>query len=83
MYVDVAIRSRQAVSGLTVPVSAVLRDEDNQPYVYADAGGGRYARRDVVLGGREGDQYAVSSGLKTGDHIVTEGALFVQFAGSQ
>jgi cobalt-zinc-cadmium efflux system membrane fusion protein len=83
MYVDVSIHSRQSVSGIVVPVSAVLRDEDNQPYVFADAGGGRYARRDVTLGGREGDQYLVSSGLKVGDHIVTEGALFVQFAQSQ
>jgi cobalt-zinc-cadmium efflux system membrane fusion protein len=83
MYVDVSIRSRQTVSGIMVPVSAVLRDDDNQPYVFADAGGGRYARRDVTLGGREGDQYVVVSGLRTGDHIVTEGALFVQFAQSQ
>jgi len=83
MYVDVSIHSRQSVSGITVPVSAVLRDEDNQPYVFADAGGGRYARRDVTLGGREGGQYLVSSGLRAGDHIVTEGALFVQFAQSQ
>ena len=83
LYVDVSIRSRQTVSGMLVPVSAVLRDEDNQPYVFADAGGGRYARRDVTLGGREGDQYLVSAGLRGGDHIVTEGALFVQFAQSQ
>ena len=37
----------------------------------------------MTLGGREGDQYLVSSGLRAGDHIVTEGALFVQFAQSQ
>lgn len=83
MYVDVTIQSRTPVSGVLVPVSAVLRDEDNQPFVYADAGGGRYARRDVSLGGRVGDQYVIASGLKTGDHIVAEGGLFVQFAQAQ
>ncbi|HET8656618.1 MAG TPA: efflux RND transporter periplasmic adaptor subunit [Longimicrobiaceae bacterium] len=83
MYVDVRIASRRPSTGLLVPVSAVLRDEDNTPFVYADLGGGRYDRRDVTLAGRVGDSYQIAAGLKPGDRIVTEGGLFVEFAESQ
>ena len=70
-------------SGILVPVSAVLRDDDNLPFVFVDAAGGHFARRDVTLGARVGDQYESPSGLAPGDHIVTEGGLFLQFAQSQ
>jgi cobalt-zinc-cadmium efflux system membrane fusion protein len=83
MYVNVEIRSRRSETGLLVPVSAVLRDEDNQPFVYADLGNGRYQRRDVTLGERVGDSYRIASGLRPGDHIVSEGGLYVEFAQSQ
>src|SRR6185437_12024702 len=43
MYVDVRIESRQARSGLLVPVSAVLRDDDNLPFVYVVQGDDSYA----------------------------------------
>jgi cobalt-zinc-cadmium efflux system membrane fusion protein len=82
-YVSVSIRSSRPTSGLLIPVSAVLRDEDNQPFVFADVGGGHYARREVTLSERVGDQYLVAAGVSTGDHIVVEGGLFVQFAQSQ
>ena len=35
MYVRVRIRSRQESTGLLVPVSAILRDDQNLPFVYA------------------------------------------------
>ena len=42
-----------------------------------------YARRRIDLGPRVGDNYQVMSGLAAGDRVVSEGALFVQFAESQ
>ncbi|HEU4700567.1 MAG TPA: efflux RND transporter periplasmic adaptor subunit [Gemmatimonadales bacterium] len=84
MYVRVTIHSRKPRTGLLVPVSAVLRDEDNQPFVFVQTSGtGGYDRRTVTLGARVGDAYEVRAGLSAGDRIVVEGGLFLQFAESQ
>ena len=79
MYVHVRIQSRQPSSGLLVPVSAILRDDENLPFVYVVQGDGSFARRRVTLGPRTGDQVVVPDGLASGDRIVDDGALFLQF----
>jgi cobalt-zinc-cadmium efflux system membrane fusion protein len=79
MYVHVRIQSRQPNSGLLVPVSAILRDDENLPFVYVVQSDDSYARRHVTLGPRSGDQVVVPSGLASGDRIVDDGALFIQF----
>lgn len=83
MYVGVHIRSAAAQSGLLVPVSAVLRDDENLPFVYvADMGGG-YARRSVDLGYRDGDRVVVTAGLQAGDKVVMDGGIFLRFIETQ
>ncbi len=79
MYVHVRIQSRQPSSGLLVPVSAILRDDENLPFVYVVQGDDSFARRRVTLGPRTGDQVVIPSGLASGDRIVDDGALFLQF----
>lgn len=83
MYVRVLIHARQDSDGLLVPVSAILRDDENLPFVYAAQADGSYARQHVTLGYRTGDQYDIVQGLKAGDRIVTEGGIFVQFMQNQ
>jgi membrane fusion protein, heavy metal efflux system len=83
MYVRVRIQSRQAGQGLLMPVSAMLRDDENLPFAYVVQHDGSFARRRVTLGPRNGDQYEVSDGLKPGDRIVVDGGLFVQFMQNQ
>jgi cobalt-zinc-cadmium efflux system membrane fusion protein len=83
MYVRVLLHSRYESSGLLVPVSAVLRDDDNLPFVYVAESGGSFARRHITLGYRAGDQYEVPTGLRTGDQVVVAGGIFVQFMQSQ
>jgi cobalt-zinc-cadmium efflux system membrane fusion protein len=79
MYVHVRIQARQPSSGLLVPVSAILRDDENLPFVYVVQSDGSFARRHVTLGPRTGDQVVIPKGLESGDHIVDDGALFIQF----
>jgi cobalt-zinc-cadmium efflux system membrane fusion protein len=69
--------------GLLVPSTSVLRDEENLPFVYVSAPNGSFDRRQITLGSRVGDSYEVTSGIKSGDKVVAEGALFLQFAESQ
>jgi membrane fusion protein, heavy metal efflux system len=83
MYVRVRIRSRAESSGLLIPVSAVLRDEENLPFVYVVESDAGFARRHVTLGNRTGDQYVIPEGLAAGERIVVEGGLFVQFMQNQ
>jgi membrane fusion protein, heavy metal efflux system len=86
MYVQVAIHASRGRSGLLIPVTSVLRDDDNLPFVFVgvtSAKGTSFARRQITLGSRVGDQYEVKAGVKAGERIISEGALFVQFAQSQ
>jgi membrane fusion protein, heavy metal efflux system len=83
MYVRVLIRARRESSGLLVPVSAILRDDVNLPFVYLLQGDGSFARQHVTLGYRTGEQYDIPDGLKAGDQIVVDGSIFVQFMQNQ
>src|SRR5690242_3075961 len=83
MYVDVSIQSGRVSNGLLVPVSAVLRDDENLPFVYLSLPDGSFARRHVTLGYRDSQNYDVTSGLQSGDKVVANGAIFLQFMQSQ
>jgi cobalt-zinc-cadmium efflux system membrane fusion protein len=83
MYVRVRIQSRQPQDGLLLPVSAVLRDDENLPFVYVAERDGSFARRHVTLGERAGDRYPIPQGLRAGDQVVVDGGLFVQFMQNQ
>jgi cobalt-zinc-cadmium efflux system membrane fusion protein len=83
MYVRVLIHSRNETNGLLIPISAVLRDDENLPFVYVAQSDGSFARRPITLGSRVDNQYEASAGLRDGDQIVVSGGLFVQFMQSQ
>jgi membrane fusion protein, heavy metal efflux system len=83
MYVRVLIHARQESTGLLIPVSAVLRDDENLPFVYVAEPDGSFARQHITLGYRAGDQYDIGAGLRAGARIVVAGGIFVQFMQTQ
>jgi membrane fusion protein, heavy metal efflux system len=83
MYVNVRIHSLHPETGTLVPVSAILRDDENLPFVYVAQTDGSFARRSVTQGYRVGDQFQIPSGLRAGDQIVVDGGIFVQFMQNQ
>ncbi len=83
MYVRVRIHSRREQTGLLAPVSAVLRDDEDLPFVYVTNQDGSFSRRPITLGSRVGDRYETTAGLKSGDQVVVEGGLFLQFLENQ
>lgn len=83
LYVRVALHSRRESEGLLAPVSSVLRDDENLPFVFVANADGSFSRRRVSLGSRIGDRQEITSGLQAGDRLVVEGGLFMQFAQSQ
>ena len=83
MYVQVRIEDRQETPGLLVPVSAILHDDENLPYVYVEQPDGSFARAHVNMGYRSGDRTNIISGVRPGNRVVTDGALFLQFMQQQ
>lgn len=82
MYVDAQIVPAKSIPAMVVPDAAVLRDEDNLPFVYVEVGAGKFARRHVTPGPEVDDEIIIEKGLKNGDKVLADGALFVQFADS-
>jgi Cu(I)/Ag(I) efflux system membrane fusion protein len=57
-------------SPLVVPTDAVL-DTGSEQYVFVDKGQGYFEPRTVKLGPEAGGMYAIESGLKAGERVVT------------
>ena len=65
MYVHVLIQAHQETTGLLVPVSSILRDDENLPFVYVAQSDGSFARQHVTLSHRLGDQYEIDDGRES------------------
>ena len=83
MYVTATIHSSKEKRGILLPVSAVLRDENNLPFVFVQQPTNGFERRQVTLGSRVDNHYEISAGLKEGERVISAGGLFLQFAQSQ
>jgi membrane fusion protein, heavy metal efflux system len=79
-FVDAVIHSRTSRDVLSVPVSAVLYNTENLPFVYVQAGPGRFVQRLIQPGGQRDGAFEVLSGVREGESVVAEGGLFLQFA---
>lgn len=83
LYVRIAIHSRTPLQGILVPVSAILHDDENLPFVFVTGPGGAFQRRRIDVGLRIGDRQEVRSGLTAGEQIVVDGGLFLQNEGQE
>ncbi len=82
MYVSAEIVPSKAIDTIVIPAAAVVRDEDNLPFVYVEASPGSFARRHVELGPQVEKDFAIDSGLADGDRVLADGAVFAQFVQS-
>ncbi|HXZ27912.1 MAG TPA: efflux RND transporter periplasmic adaptor subunit [Terriglobales bacterium] len=82
MYVTATVEAGTIAGALVVPDAAVLRDAENQPFVYVLAGQNQFGRRPVQLGESQGGRTQITSGLKAGEKVAGDGSLFLQFANS-
>jgi len=79
MYVTVTIKAGRVENAIAVPDSAVLRDDENQPFVYVAAGDNKFRRRPVEIGQSQDGRTQILRGLSPGEKIVGAGSLFLQF----
>ena len=82
MYVVATVNAGTIANAIALPDAAVLRDTENQPFVYAEAAANQFGRRSVTLGESLNGRTEITSGLKAGDRIIGNGSLFLQFANS-
>jgi cobalt-zinc-cadmium efflux system membrane fusion protein len=82
MYVVATVNAGTIRDAIALPDAAVLRDTENQPFVYAAASANQFGRRSVTLGESLSGQTQITGGLKPGDRVVGNGSLFLQFANS-
>jgi len=70
---------RSTSEAILIPDSAVVR-EGMSAYVFVKKADNQFEKRDVTPGRSAGDQVMIKTGLKTGESVVSEGALLLRAA---
>jgi cobalt-zinc-cadmium efflux system membrane fusion protein len=82
MYVTATVNAGVEQNAIAVPDASVLRNDENQPFVYVAIGSNQFARRAVDIGQSQAGKTQILKGLNAGDKVVGDGSLFLQFANS-
>jgi cobalt-zinc-cadmium efflux system membrane fusion protein len=82
MYCTVTLTAGTVSNAIAVPDAAVLRDDENQPFVYVAMTSNQFGRRAVDIGNSQNGNTQILKGLSPGDRVVGDGSLFLQFANS-
>ncbi len=82
MYVTALVNAGVNQKAIAVPDASVLRDDENQPFVYLATGSNQFSRRSVDIGQSEAGKTQILKGLSPGDRVAADGSLFLQFANS-
>jgi cobalt-zinc-cadmium efflux system membrane fusion protein len=82
MYCTVSVTAGSIANVVVVPNASVLRDDNNEPFVYVASGANQFGRRDVQLGDSQNGQTQILKGISVGERVVGDGSLFLQFANS-
>jgi membrane fusion protein, heavy metal efflux system len=80
MYCTVIVTAGSISNAIAVPDSSVLRDDNNQPFVYVASDTNQFGRRDVEIGQTQNGQTQILKGISVGEKVVGDGSLFLQFA---
>jgi hypothetical protein len=75
--VRVVVQGRDKVAGIAVPVAALMRNPANQTIVWVKTAPERFEPRTVTVAPLDGVRVAVTSGLKAGDRVATQGATLI------
>ena len=75
--VRVFVQTKQKVKGIAVPVASLMKNPANQTVVWVKTAPERFEPRTVTTEPLDGLNVAVTSGLKAGDRIATQGATLI------
>jgi cobalt-zinc-cadmium efflux system membrane fusion protein len=75
--VAVVLQSRSLVAGVPVPAASLMKNPANQSIVWVKTAPERFEARVVTVEPLDGATVAVTSGLKAGDRVATQGATLI------
>ncbi|MET4580407.1 efflux RND transporter periplasmic adaptor subunit [Ottowia thiooxydans] len=75
--VRVFVQSKDKIKGIAVPVAALMKNPANQTVVWVKTAPERFEPRTVTVEPLDGVSVAVTSGLKPGDRVATQGATLI------
>lgn len=78
-FVDVYLKSTPIPDALVVPLSALV-EEQGFYYVYVQVEGESFSKREVKLGGTDGFNVRILSGIEEGERVVTKGAYNIKLS---
>jgi RND family efflux transporter MFP subunit len=78
-YAEVFIHANALAQAITIPLTAVLEEQGNF-YAYVQTEGELFEKRQLRLGGNDGKQVQVHSGITEGDRVVTNGAYNIKLS---
>ena len=82
MFITASLELSERTTGVTVPAKALL-SEDDKSYIFVAAGERRFERRLISATPDGSGRMLVTSGLRAGDRVVTEGSLLLSFRQKQ
>ena len=75
--VRVFVQTKDKVKGIAVPVASLMKNPANQTVVWVKTGPERFEPRPVTTQPLDGVHVSVTSGLKPGDRVATQGATLI------
>lgn len=75
--VRVFVQGKEKVKGIAVPVASLMKNPANQTIVWVKAAPERFEPRTVTVEPLDGVSVAVTSGLRAGDRVATQGATLI------
>ena len=75
--VRVFVQGIEKVKGIAVPVASLMKNPANQTIVWVKAAPERFEPRTVTVEPLDGVSVVVTSGLKAGDRVATQGATLI------
>lgn len=75
--IAVVLQSRSQVTGVPVPAASLTKNPANQTVVWIKTAPERFESRVVTVEPLDGATVAVTSGLKAGDRVATQGATLI------
>jgi len=75
--VKVFVQTKSTVKGIAVPAASLMKNPSNQTIVWVKTAAERFEPRVVTTEPLDGTSVAVTSGLKPGDRVATQGATLI------
>ena len=78
-FIEVFLKTNAQSSALVIPASAVM-EEQNSYFCYVQTEGESFQKRELKIGGSDGQNVQVLSGVVEGERVVTKGAYNIKLS---